>query len=131
MVNSIVFQGRMVRDAELKSTQTGIKHMSFTVAWSEKYKETERRCYLRCKAWRQTAEFIDKYFHNKGSEMLLEGQLETEEYTDSEGNKKSNTVMNVNRVHFCGKRQDGAQPAEPAPAPEQAYVPADGEELPF
>ena len=135
-VNSVVYQGRMTKDVELKTTQGGISFANFTLAWSEKYKETENKCFLRCKAWRQTAEFIDKFFHAKGSEVLVEGRLETEEW-EKDGQKQSMTVLNVSRAHFCGKRQDAATTTEQAhentnvPAA-TAYVPVnDEDELPF
>ena len=135
-VNSAVYQGRMVKDVELKTTQGGISFANFTLAWSEKYKETENKCYLRCKAWRQTAEFIDKFFHAKGSEVLVEGRLETVEW-EKDGQKQSMTVLNVSRAHFCGKRQDATAAAEQPhenmniPAAE-TYVPVnDEDELPF
>lgn len=109
MLNQTVFQGRLTKDLEVKQTQSGIKYVSFTLAWSEKYKETETKCFLRCKAWRQTAEFLEKYFSQKGKEMLVEGRLQTEEWTDSSGEKKSMTELQVDKVHFCGAKSDGAQ----------------------
>ena len=135
-VNHLVYQGRNTRDLELKSTQSGIENVKFTLAWSEKYKETERKCFLSCKAWRQTAKFLDTYFHNKGSEMTVEGALETEEWEDKDGNKRSQIVLNIDKVHFCGKRQDTgtAQPAANAPAnaaPAGGFVEVKEEELPF
>lgn len=133
-VNHLVFQGRCTKDLELRTTQSGIENMKFTIAWSEKYKETERKCYLPCKAWRQNAVFLDKFFHEKGSEMILEGSLETEEW-EKDGQKHSQIVLNVEKVHFCGKRQTNntAQPAENVPAvPTGEFVEVDNSEpLPF
>lgn len=131
MLNSVSFQGRVTRDLEKKQTQSGIDFVNFTLAWSEKYKETETKCFLRCKAWRQTAVFLDKYFHNKGSEVLVEGHLETDEWTDTDGNNRSFTVLMVDKAHFCGKRQDGAQTAQDASAGSSAPVEVTDEELPF
>lgn len=137
MINSVAFQGRTTKDLEKKVTQSGIENVKFTLAWSEKYKETERKCFLTCKAWRQTATFLDKYFHSKGSEMVVEGALETEEWEDKDGNKRSQIVLNVDKVHFCGKKQDTgtAQPAENAPATAApaggGFVEVKEEELPF
>lgn len=128
MLNNVTFQGRVTRDIELKETTGGIKFVNFTLAWSDKYKETEIKCFIRCKAWRQTAEFIDKFFHTKGSEVLVEGRLETEEW-EKDGQKQSMVVLNVSKAHFCGKKADSAQPAADAPA--AGFTPADDEELPF
>lgn len=132
MLNCVTLQGRVVKDLELKTTQGGIEYVNFSLAWNEKYKETERVLYIDCKAWRQTAKFLDTHFHAKGSEMVVEGQLETEKW-EKDGEKRSKVVLNVNKVHFCGKRQDAqTAPAEPtAPAQPTGFVPADDEELPF
>ena len=58
MINRICYQGRLVKDPEIKVSQNNISKLEFTIAWSEKYKETETKCFLRCIAWRGTAEFI-------------------------------------------------------------------------
>ena len=132
MLNRTEYQGRMIRDVELKETPGGIKYANFSIAWSEKYGEKENNCYLPCKAWRQPAEFVDKYFHSKGSEIIVEGHLETEQW-EKDGQKQSRIVLMVDKAHFCGKKQDAQPTAEHnTPTPEAAgYVPADNEELPF
>ena len=60
MENTVILQGRFVKDPEVKQTASGVSYTEFTVAWSEKYKEIETKCFLRCKAWRSTADFIGK-----------------------------------------------------------------------
>lgn len=135
-VNHLVFQGRNVRDLELRTTNSGIECVNFTLAWSEKYKEVEKTCFQECKAWRGTAVFIDKYFHNKGSEMIVEGKLETEKWEDKDGNKRSKNVLTVDAVHFCGKRQDGNAPSGDASGGNATggnggFMPAPDDELPF
>lgn len=107
MLNKVEFQGRFVRDPEVKETQSGVKYCQFTVAWSEKYKENETKCFLRCTAWRATAEMIGKHFQ-KGKECIVEGRLQTDEYTDKDGNKKSSTVCAVDRIHFCGSKSESS-----------------------
>ena len=77
MINKVLIQGRLTKEPELKQTQSGVPVLLFTVAWSEKYKETETKCFLLCKAWRTTAEFINKYFH-KGQEIGIDGRMVTE-----------------------------------------------------
>ena len=132
-VNHVIFQGRNVRDLELKATQSGIEYVNFDLAWSEKYKETERTCFLPCKAWRQTAKFLNTYFHDKGSEMVVEGQLETEKWQDKDGNNRSRVSLNVDKVHFCGKKQSGqGNVAAPEGAkPDGTFVEVETSELPF
>lgn len=105
MLNKILYQGRLTADPELKTTQSGISYLDFTVAWNEKYKETETVCFLRCKAWRYTAEHIAKYFR-KGQEIVVDGRMVTEKWQDKDGNNKSTQVCNVDQVHFTsGKAQ--------------------------
>lgn len=123
MVNHLVFQGRTVREMELRTTQSGVENVNFTLAWNEKYKENERVCFLRCKAWRQTATFLDKYFHDKGTEMVVEGRLETEKWQDKDGNDRSENVLTVDKVHFCGKRQGGGQGEAVTAAPDDGDLP--------
>lgn len=133
-VNHTVLQGHMVADPELNDTNNGAKVVNFRVAWSEKYKERETKCFLECKAFSGTAEFVCFYFR-KGQELAVEGKLTTEEWTTQDGQKRSKIVLVADRVHFCGKKQDGAETgsSEPAQAaPVSAAVPVDTDgELPF
>lgn len=132
-VNHTVLQGRMVADPELKDTNSGAKVVNFRVAWSEKYKERETKCFLECKAFSGTAEFVCFYFR-KGQELTVEGKLTTEEWTMQDGQKRSKNVLVADRVHFCGKKQDGSNTGSSEPpqaAPAAAAVSVDSDELPF
>jgi single-strand DNA-binding protein len=133
MVNHMVLQGRLTRDPELRTTQSGTSVCSFTVAWSEKYKETETQLFMDCSAWRGTGEMVSKYF-TKGKEILVEGKLRTDKWKDKDGNDRTSIKMTVERVHFCGPK-DGSTPAASAPVPSDGHsdfaeVEDDGE-LPF
>lgn len=130
MLNRIILQGRLVRDIELKDVG-GFQMTEFTVAWSEKYKDTEKKCFLRCKAWRSTAEFLSNYFV-KGQEILIEGQMVTEEW-EKDGEKQSRTICNIEKVHFCGSKGGTTTDKAPAPSPDDFMTIPDGaeEELPF
>lgn len=129
MLNKIEYQGRLTADIELKQTQSGVSFTEFTIAWSEKYKEIETKCFLRCKAWRQTAEFVSKYF-KKGSEILIEGRLVTEQW-EKDGQTQSRMICDVEKVHFCGSKSS----LEPTPAttmPTNDITPIDREDyIPF
>lgn len=127
MINSVVIQGRLARDPEIKNTQSGVAVANFTVCWSDRYKETETKLFIFCRAWRGTAEFIEKYF-KKGQEIAAEGRLITEEW-EKDGEKKSRVVLDVRGVHFCGKRDD-SQGAAAEPAGRQP-VQVEDEGLPF
>jgi len=115
MINRTVFQGRLVRDVELRTTPSGVSVASFTVAWSEKYKDTEIKCFLPCTAWRNTGEFVSKYFI-KGQEIAVSGKLQTREWTDKEGNKRSTIELVVDEAAFCGSKQSGGSDSSFRPA---------------
>ena len=130
MLNRVLFQGRLVRDIELKEVG-GFQMTEFTVAWSEKYKDTETKCFLRCKAWRSTAEFLSKFF-SKGQELIVEGRMVTEEW-EKDGQKQSRSICNVEKVHFCGSKGSNTENNPPsAPSNDFVNVPeGSDEELPF
>lgn len=128
----MILQGRLTAKPELKSTANGVMMSEFTVAWSEKYKEKETKCFVRCKAWKKTAEFISIYF-DKGQEILIEGKLVTEQW-ESEGKPQSRTICQVDSVNFCGNKTQNAAPQEQAQQQEilENFVEvAPEEELPF
>lgn len=104
MVNRLIYQGRLVADVELKHTQSDVAYAEFTIAWSEKYRDTETKCFLRCKAWRNTAEFIDKYFC-KGQEIIIEGRMIMEQW-ETDGERKSRTICQIEKANFCGSKAD-------------------------
>lgn len=106
MVNRTILQGRLCADPEMRRTNNGTAVCSFLVAWSETIKDRETKLFLNCVAWQGTAEMICKYFR-KGKELAVEGRLSTREYDDRDGNRRSVTEMTVDRVHFCGKNEDG------------------------
>ena len=121
MVNKTILQGRLTRDVEVRSTQSGMSVASFTVAWSEKYKERETKLFLDCTAWGKTGEVIEKYFH-KGKEIVVEGKLQTEQWEDKSGNKRSSVKMTVDAFHFCGTKSDN--PDESDKRANDAFKPA-------
>lgn len=105
MVNRMILQGRLCADPEMRRTNNGTAVCSFRVAWSETIKDRETKLFLNCVAWQGTAELICKYWY-KGKEILLEGKLSTREYQDKNGSDRSVTEMTVDRVHFCGNKED-------------------------
>lgn len=105
MVNKAIVQGRLVKDPDLRRTDSGTAVCSFTVAWSEKVKDRENKLFLNCVAWQGTAELLCKYF-TKGKELVVEGKLGTRKWQDRDGNDRTSTELTVDRVHFCGKKED-------------------------
>lgn len=110
MLNNVVLMGRLVNTPELKATQNGTSLTSFTVAVERSYaKQGEQRQadFIDCVSWRQTAEFITKYFQ-KGSMIALEGNIQTRNYEDNNGNKRKAVEVVVDNVSFCGSKSETA-----------------------
>jgi len=103
MLNHIVIMGRLTRDPELRRTGSGIAVASFSVAVDRDFggrdggeKETD---FIDCVAWRQTGEFVSKYF-TKGSMIVVSGRLQIRNWTDKEGNKRRSAEVVADNVYF-------------------------------
>ena len=108
MINNVVLMGRLVAAPELKSTQSGTAVTAFTLAVERAYaKQGEQRQadFIDCVSWRNTAEFITKYFQ-KGSMVAITGSIQTRNYEDKNGNKRKAVEVLVNNVSFCGSKAD-------------------------
>lgn len=128
MVNKMILQGRLTADPELKTTPSGVEVAKFTVAWSEKYKETETQCFLNCVAWRATGAFVAKYFI-KGQEIAVEGELTTRNYEDKQGTKRTAFELTCDQVHFCGSKVDNSKASSAPSAAAPAFGVGDFEEI--
>jgi len=160
MLNHIVIMGRLTRDPELRRTGSGIAVASFTVAVDRDFgknengeKETD---FIDCVAWRQTGEFVSKYF-TKGRMAVVSGRLQIRPWTDKDGNKRRTAEIVADNVYFGDSKRDGdsgnayggnayggnnyAAPAAPAyggysapaaaPASDFAMLSDDDAQLPF
>ena len=119
MINVVVLMGRLVADPELKQTQNGTSVCSFRIAVDRNVanKQTgERQAdFINITAWRQTAEFVCKYFR-KGSMIAIEGSLQTRSYTDKDGNNRTAYDVVANNVSFTGsKAESGTRDAAATP----------------
>lgn len=129
MLNYIVIQGRLTRDPELRLTPNGIYVASFYVAVNRDY-ERNKADFMNVVAWRQTAEFVDKYFR-KGQMILISGSLQMRDWKDKDGNRRTTAEVIADHVYFCGDKSDsGAAPVDVAPGGAFTEVEDDGE-LPF
>lgn len=104
MLNKMILQGRFVKDLEKKESSTGVVVCNFTLAWSKRYRDREYTLFLNCVAFGSTAEFITKYF-KKGDMVIVEGELVSRNYEDSQGNKRYGTEMKIDEVHFCERKK--------------------------
>lgn len=93
--------GRLVRDPELRTTGNGISVTSFTIAVDRDFQSGEEKQtdFIDIVAWRQTAEFVSKYFQ-KGSMAVVVGQLNLRDWTDKDGNKRRSAEIVAERVYF-------------------------------
>lgn len=106
-MNKVIIKGRLTHDPELKTTQNGIEYCDFSVAVSRyagKDKEPETD-FIPCKAWRQGAAFINKYF-TKGKEILVEGSMRFDRY-EKDGEKRTYAYVTADRTEFCGGKAEG------------------------
>ena len=101
MLNKIILQGRLVRDPELRKTQTGVSVCSFTIAVDRDFKRDGEKetDFFDVVAWRSTAEFVSKYF-TKGRMALVEGRLQNRDWVDKENNKRRSTEVQADNVYF-------------------------------
>ena len=109
MLNHITIMGRLVRDPELRRTGSGIAVASFTVAVDRDFggrdggeKETD---FIDCVAWRQTGEFVSKYFA-KGRMIVVSGRLQIRSWTDKDGNKRRTAEVVADNVYFGDSKRD-------------------------
>lgn len=118
--NKVIIGGRMTADAELKTTQSGLSVATFTVAVNRPGKagEEQKADFFTVTAWRQTAEFISRYFH-KGSSIFVEGSLQTRSW-EKDGQKHYATEILCDKAYFVDSRNESQ--AAPAPAA-QSYMP--------
>ncbi len=150
MLNHIIVMGRLTRDPELRRTGSGVAVASFTVAVDRDFgnresgeKETD---FIDCVAWRQTGEFVSKYF-TKGRMAVVSGRLQIRNWTDKEGNKRRTAEIVADNVYFGDSKREGeggsaygSAPAAPsfggysapaAPASDFAMLDDNDAQLPF
>jgi single-strand DNA-binding protein len=125
MLNHITIMGRLVRDPELRRTGSGVAVASFTVAVDRDFggrdggeKETD---FIDCVAWRQTGEFVSKYF-TKGSMIVVSGRLQIRPWTDKDGNKRRSAEVVADSVYFGdSKKSSEGNSTYQAPNASQGY----------
>lgn len=128
MLNRVILMGRLTADPELKQTPNGISVTSFSLAVDRNFagKGTERQTdFINCVAWRQTAEFISRYFA-KGRMMAVEGSLQVRNYVDKNENKRQAVEVVVDQAYFADSK-NAAPSSSPAPSYQSAapaYAPA-------
>ena len=109
MLNHIVLMGRLTRDPELRTTQSGISVSSFRIAVERDFGGRDggdrQADFVDCVAWRQTGEFVSKYFH-KGNMIAVSGRLQMRDWTDRDGNKRTSAEVVCDNVYFGESKRD-------------------------
>lgn len=111
MLNHIVIMGRLTRDPELRYTQSGVPVASYTVAVDRDFADQSGQKptdFIDCVAWRQTGEFISRYFQ-KGSMIVTEGRLQSRKWQDRDGNNRTSWEINADRAYFGESKRDNQQ----------------------
>lgn len=143
MLNHITIMGRLTRDPELRYTQSQTPVASFTLAVDrDRTNDQGERTtdFIDCLAWRQTGEFVSKYFR-KGSMAVVAGRLQIRDWTDRDGNKRRSAEVVADNVYFGDSRRDGdnggyqggyqggySRPAAPA-APDYGFPAPGGDQF--
>jgi single-strand DNA-binding protein len=143
-LNKIVITGRLTRDPELKTAKTGTELCNFTVAVDRRMKDRggeKQADFFDCTAWGKTGVFVHTYFR-RGDGITLEGRMESEKWTDRDGNKRVSWKLQCDAVEFPvgGKKADSGEPYRrgadggvdvPPPVTELGEGDDEGGDLPF
>ena len=129
-MNIIAIKGRLVRDPEIRQTQSGVSVTNITVAVDRSYssggeKQTD---FFDCVFWRQGAEFVSKYF-SKGKEIIVQGEMQSRKWQDKDGNNRISWEIQNAHAELCGSKGDNPAPTEPVS--DFAVIDDDTSELPF
>lgn len=123
MFNKAILIGRLCADPELRQTSSGIYVCSYRIAVDRRFsRDAERKAdFLSVVSWRQQGEFVSKYFH-KGDPIGVEGSIQTREYEDKTGARRTVVEIVTDNVFFVGGR-GGASQGMPAARPESSSAP--------
>lgn len=110
-MNKVILMGRLVADPETRYTQSNIAMSRFRIAVNRPGKPQEGQPtadFIQITAWRSTAEFVGKYFR-KGQQVLIEGYLRNNNWTDKDGNKRYSDEVYAEQVYFADSKRDNAR----------------------
>ena len=138
MLNHITAAGRLTKDPELRRTQNGVAVASFTIACDRDIKDesgNKQTDFIECVAWRNTAEFVDKYL-TRGRMVIVSGRFQMREWTDKNGNKRRNAEILAENVYFGDSKREveNTEKSETKEAEQTVdfdQVEIDDDELPF
>ena len=131
-MNLVILHGRITADPTIRTANSGTKIAGFTIAVDRRLKDKttgERKTdFCRCTAFGKTAEMLERFWA-KGKEILVEGELQQNDYVAQDGHDVKSYQVVVNQVHFCGSKNDSAQSGTAQTEPTQPGLPADVQQL--
>jgi single-strand DNA-binding protein len=138
--NKVILGGRLTADVERKTTPSGVPVASFTIAVNRRFAKDGETDFINCVAWRQTADFVSKFF-SKGSSISVVGSIQVRSWNDKDGQKRYATEVVADEAYFVDGKNDSAAAAPSASqyVPDQYKAPSapeykeieDEEDLPF
>ena len=130
-MNIIAIKGRLVRDPEIRQTQSGVSVTNITVAVDRSYSEggEKQTDFFDCVFWRQGAEFVSKYF-KKGKEIIVTGEMQSRKWQDKDGNNRISWEIQNAHVEFCGGKGENTQQGKPNVS-DYSAVDDSSEDIPF
>lgn len=131
MLNKCFLMGRMTKDPEIRRTNGGAAVTSFTLAVDRDFKTNGEKetDFIEVVAWRNTAEFVSKYF-SKGRMAIVEGRLQIRDWTDKNGNKRRTAEVVADNVYFGDSKRENKEEPEYKQA-DLAEISEEDGELPF
>lgn len=122
--NKVALAGRLTADVELKQTTSGLSVCTFNLAVNRRHTQNageQTADFIACTAWRQTAEFISKYF-KKGSALMITGSIQTRSWQDQQGQKRYATEVVVDEAYFVDSKSEPQNSPASAPYIPDAYL---------
>lgn len=131
MLNSVCLMGRLVADPELRQTPSGVSVCSFRIAVDRTYQpkgQEKQTDFINIVTWRGTAEFVSRYFR-KGQLVAVQGSIQTSQYTDRDGNKRTAFDVVADNVFFAEKKAESGETKQGAGYDHSPDIQGDFEEI--
>lgn len=131
MLNSVCLMGRLVADPELRQTPSGVSVCSFRIAVDRTYQpkgQEKQTDFINIVTWRSTAEFVSRYFR-KGQLVAVQGSIQTSQYTDRDGNKRTAFDVVADNVFFAEKKAESGETKQGAGYDHSPDIQGDFEEI--
>ncbi len=131
MLNSVCLMGRLVADPELRQTPSGVSVCSFRIAVDRTYQpkgQEKQTDFINIVTWRSTAEFVSRYFR-KGQLVAVQGSIQTSQYTDRDGNKRTAFDVVADNVFFAEKKAESGETKQVAGYDQSPDIQGDFEEI--